>query len=281
MTKSMKCFDVVKTVLDATYAEVPNADSDKDSRIKKALDSMSDQYNNKLMSEGGPDFSDAMTRFGYVLRYVPAHSHWLYELIAQCPTAIDVLKSGKARVTCLGGGPGSDVVGILKYLDESGISCKLFCEIIDGCEAWKITWSDLAFQLDLDNGLHTDYVIHKVDDEGTWTSSSRIQKADIVTINFFASEIHHLETSETYLNMMLSQTKVGAIIFVNDNRTPEVYERLDKIAAGTGHKILVSGEGLRKIYDPSESMSVLADYIKKFGASRLTGKMAWRIYQKM
>ncbi|MDB5987489.1 MAG: hypothetical protein JWR16_2542 [Nevskia sp.] len=277
----MKCFDVVQTVLDATYEEVPDKSGKRDASITKALKKMSDQYKKHLMDEGGPDFDDPATRFGYVFKYVPAHAHWLFELINECPQAEAVLLNGKARIACIGGGPGSDVVGVLKYLDEKNVECKLFVELIDGCEAWKSTWSDLAFQLDWDDSLHTDYVIHDVSDEDTWSSPCKIGKADIITLNFFVSEVFHLGTAKKYLNKMLADTKSGALLFVNDNRTSDVWELIDKIAAECEFKTLRSEMGERKIYDWGESLDTLKIYAAKFGeTSRLTGKMFWRVYQK-
>lgn len=276
----MKCFEVVRTVLDETYGEIAGDGKAKDASIKKAMDAMSTQYTDHLMDEGGPDFSDPNTRFSYVMRYVPAHAHWLYDRINACDEAIAVLKTGKARVTCIGGGPGSDVVGLLKLLKEREIECKLFCELIDGCEEWKSTWGDLAWQLDLDEALHTDYVIHDVEDPDTWESPSKIHKSDIVTLSFFVSEIYHLSKAKKYLTRMLSKLKPGAIVIMNDNRTTEVYELMDSIAQKAGLETIDSGEGKNKIYDSGEDMALIKKYTTKFGNSKLTGQCAWRIYKK-
>jgi hypothetical protein len=276
----MKCFDVVRMVLDETYGEIPGDKKTKDAKINTAMTAMSKQYKDHLMESGGPPFGDPITRFSYVLRYVPAHAHWLYDLLDGCDEAAAILESGRARVTCIGGGPGSDVVGLLKLLDEREIDCKLFCELIDGCEDWKTTWGDLAWQLDLDEALHTDYVIHDVGKPKSWKSPSKIHKADIVTLSFFVSEIYHLDQAEEYLTMMLGKLKAGAIVVMNDNKTPEVYTLMDKIAKAAGLKTIKSGKGENKIYDSGEDMDVIKDYTAKFGNSKLTGQCAWRIYKK-
>jgi hypothetical protein len=277
----MKCFEVVRMVLDETYDEIEGDEKKKDAGIKKSMAAMSVQYTQKLMESGGPDFEDPNTRFGYVMRYVPAHAHWLYELIGNSDEAVAILKSGKARITCLGGGPGSDVVGLLKYLDEAEIKCKLFCELIDGCEDWKTTWGDLAYQLDLDDALHTDYVIHDVQDPGTWDSPCKIHKSDIVTLSYFVSEIFHLKDAQKYLVTMLSKLKSGAIVIMNDNRTEKVYELMDSIAESAGLKQKYASEGLNKIYDSGEDMQLIKKYTDKFGSSKLTGQCASRIYLKL
>src|SRR5438445_12511850 len=101
----MNCFDVVQKVLDATYAQIPGTEAQRDAAVKAALEKMSDQYRNKLIISGGPDFSDPVTRFGYVHLYVPANAHWTYELITWSPDAIKVFDAPKVRMTCPGGGP--------------------------------------------------------------------------------------------------------------------------------------------------------------------------------
>ena len=156
----MKCFDVVQLVLDATYDEVPGNEAARDASIKAALQKMTKQYREDLKTTGGPNFADPTVRFAYVFQHVPAHAHWLYNLLSDCDQVIEVFKKGKARVACIGGGPGSDLVGVLKLLDEKEIDCGIFCELFDGCEAWKTTWGDLAYELDVGTPVHTDYVIH-------------------------------------------------------------------------------------------------------------------------
>lgn len=278
----MKCFELVQRVLDETYAEIPGDEGERDAKIAQALKEMSHQYNAELRTSGGPDFSDPVTRFAYVFRYVPSHSHWLYELIDWSEEAQALFAEKRLRVTCLGGGPGSDLVGVLKYMSKSSRSPALFCEIVDGCLQWKQTWSDLAFNLELGSPLHTDYVIHDVGDPDTWRAPSSFQKSDLFTVNFFASEIYHLgDVASKYLKFSLGQAKEGAILLMNDNNHSDFYRRFDAIAESAGFQAIMSKSGTRKIYDVDERADVLGRFAKKFdGYSKLTGDLAWRVFQK-
>ena len=59
------------------------------------------------------------------------------------------------------------------------------------------------------------------------------------------------------------------------------YNWVDGIATSSGLSQLVAGDGERKIYDTSERLSALGHYVQKFdGHSRLTGQLAWRVFQK-
>jgi hypothetical protein len=280
---AMKCFKVVQKVLQDTYDEIPGDEAERDAKVTRALNELSDSYKT-LLTTGGPDFSKAVTRFAYVYMYVPAHAHWVYELIQMSPEAAAVFDSEKVRIACIGGGPGSDLVGILKYLDtRSDDAPTIFCEIVDGCVQWKQTWSDIGYTLDLGSSLLTDYVIHRVGDADVWDHPTKFTKADFFTFNFFISEIVSLGAAAwEYVEEVLAQAKSGAILLFNDNNTASFYEPFDRIRAKTGWKVLVSGEGERKVYDTGERLDDLGRFKTKFGGrkSRLTGKMAWRVLQK-
>ncbi|RME26391.1 MAG: hypothetical protein D6798_06815 [Deltaproteobacteria bacterium] len=278
----MKCFNVVQQVLDTTYAEIPGNEGTRDAAIREALKKMSNQYRTGLLTSGGPDFSDPVTRFAYVYLYVPAHAHWLYELITWSSDVQGLFQRPRLRMTCLGGGPGSDLVGALKYIDERNASPTLFCEIVDGCVQWKQTWSDLAFTLDWSSPLHTDYVIHDAADPSTWSAPCNIAKADLFTINFFASEIYHCGDNATdYIAHAFAKAKSGALVLMNDNNDSRFYDWFDAIAAAANMETLLSDQGQRKIYDGGEQSSAVGKYAEKFGmSSRLTGQLAWRVLQK-
>lgn len=279
----MRCFEVVQRVLDVTYAQIPGDEPARDAAIARALRDMSGKYLGSLARTGGPDFSDPVTRFAYVFGYVPAHSHWVHELLSWSPEAVALFAQPRVRVTCLGGGPGSDLVGVLKFMAAEGrVPPALFCEIVDGCIQWKETWSDLAFTLEWASPLHTDYVIHNVADPSTWAAPCNFGKADVFTVSFFASEIFHLGASATqYLTHVFSTAKPGALILINDNDASCFYEWFDGIAAATGLETLLAQQGERKIYDRDEQMSAVGHFREKFDwRPKLTGRVAWRVFRK-
>jgi len=277
----MKCFEVVKAVLDVAYAQIPGDEPTKDAAVKTALQAMSAQYR-QLLTSGGPDFADPVTRFAYVYLYVPAHAHWIHELLEWSPDARLLFEQKRLRMTCLGGGPGSDLVGALKFMATRGLTPAVFCEIVDGCIQWKQTWSDLSYTLEWFSALHTDYVIHDLADARSWSAPCNFSKADLFTINFFASEVRHIgQRAEEYFGWCFSQAKPGALILMNDNNDSRFYEWFDAIAAGCSLEPLLSSSGTRKIYDSGEQLSALGEYHERFDRnSKLTGDLAWRVFRK-
>jgi hypothetical protein len=278
----MKCFEVVQKVLDATYAEIPGDAPTRDAVISSALRTMSDQYKSNLLLSGGPDFSDPATRFAYVFLYVPAHSHWLYELITWSDEARLIFDAKRLRMTCLGGGPGSDLVGVLKYMSRFKKSPAVHCDIVDGCRQWKQTWSDLAYTLDWQTPVYTNYFINRVGDLKVLDDPYSFAKSDLFTMNFFASELYHLGQPATdYLSAALAQAKTGSILLVNDNNLVTCYQWIDGIASSAGFETLRGDTGERKIYDSNERKSALGTYANKFDFNpKLSGRVAWRVFRK-
>lgn len=279
---AMKCFEVVKKVLEDTYQEIPGNDETRDREITAAIHDLSSTYARVLIG-GGPDFSNPVIRFAYVYTYVPAHAHWVSELIKWSDEAKNIFESDKVRIACIGGGPGSDLVGMLKYLDErSGDMPAIFCEIADGCELWKRTWSDIGFALDLPVRLNTDYVTHCVGKPDVWSHPVQFQKSDLLSMNFFVSEIAHLgDPAWEYIEEVLKRAKPGAVLLFNDNNDSRFFQRFDEISSRIGWEALLSEAGNRKVYDPGEKKDELSEFREKFGRdSRLTGNVAWRVLRK-
>lgn len=278
----MKCFEVVKEVLEVTYQEIPGTDETRDRQITAAIHDLSSTYA-MVLTGGGPDFSDPVIRFAYVYTYVPAHSHWVSELIGWTKEAEKIFESERIRIACIGGGPGSDLVGMLKYLDERGGEMPdIFCEIADGCELWKRTWAEVAFALDRNIRLVTDYVTQRVGDPDVWTHPSQFEKSDLLSMNFFVSEIAHLgDAAWDYIEEVFKRAKPGAVLLFNDNNDSRFFQKFDEISSRVGWETLRAEAGTRKIYDPGEKKDELSGFREKFGrVSKLSGKVACRVLRK-
>jgi hypothetical protein len=278
----MKCFQVVQNVLTSTFGQIQGSQEEKVSLVKACLRTISQKYRNALLTEGGPDFADPITRFAYVFLYVPVNAHWLYELIGWSPDVQELFDKPKLRATCLGGGPGSDLVGILKYMDENGRQPALFCEIVDGCVDWKSTWSDLAFEIAWSSPVNTDYVIHHAGKNETWTSPWNIAKSDLITLNFFWSELVHLgAVAVEYLYFALNAAKPGALLLYNDNGHSWFSDPFDEISKESGFQTILTGAGDRRVYDYGEQIADFGEFANMFDYNpRLTGQLAWRVLRK-
>jgi hypothetical protein len=234
-----KCFSVVKKVLEDTYVEIQGDEENRDREIASAIEKISESYLNMSKTGPGPDFQDPVSRFAYVYAYVPAHAHWVSELISWTPEAIDVFEKDKVRIACIGGGPGSDLIGILKYLDDrGGEPPSIFCEIADGCELWKHTWADLSFSLDLPVRLNTDYVVQRVGETDVWKHPVQFEKSDIISMSFLSLRLLILARRPGSMSRRFSggqrQAQYSCLMII---MTPESSSALTRLPLGLAGRL--------------------------------------------
>jgi len=138
-SKTPTFFEIVRKTLDRGYADIKG---ERDEKIKARLHRLREQISDVLAS-GGPHYFDPVTRFAYVYKYASAHADYLDGIIKRSPSIQEVLNRDKVSITCVGGGPGSDVLGFLKFFLERGDSPHIKYRILDKEPAWEETWSDL------------------------------------------------------------------------------------------------------------------------------------------
>lgn len=77
----MNCFQLIKTVLDEAYAEIPGTPSERDKSIRAQCTEMSAAYA-ELLTKGCLDYSNPARRFGYIFKYTTSHANIVCERIA-------------------------------------------------------------------------------------------------------------------------------------------------------------------------------------------------------
>ena len=111
----MNCFQIIKSILDEEYNQIPGNEVEKDEQIEARLNALSNSY--AQLSEGNTiSYRDPITRFAYIYRYVTSHANLVCTLLEKNSELNSIFDKERVKVACIGGGPGSDFLGILKYL---------------------------------------------------------------------------------------------------------------------------------------------------------------------
>jgi hypothetical protein len=118
----MNLMQLIKLVLDDAYAAIGAPDdATKDAQIKAEIVNLSAEYANLITKTSAPiDYSNAVKRFAYIYKYTVAHADYIMQIIKRNTELCELLDKKSIEVACLGGGPGSDLLGILKYLIQTG-----------------------------------------------------------------------------------------------------------------------------------------------------------------
>lgn len=88
------------------------------------------------------DYSDPATQAAYVFTYLGANADLVYQtLVGAHDTAKHLLNQPEPRIACMGGGPGSDLLGLVKFAERFAKQPKkLIVEVLDHQLDWWNMW---------------------------------------------------------------------------------------------------------------------------------------------
>jgi putative SAM-dependent methyltransferase len=278
----MQVFDLVKTVLDENYDKITGTEKEKDARIAHQLNALSSAYS-ELKKKNSLDYGRPKTRFAYLYRYVTSHANLVYQRIRSSKPLRKLFENDQVAVSCVGGGPGSDLVGILKYLAELPEDKPipvLRCHILDGENAWADAWSDVDQKLETDCKISTYFLQMDVTNSDSWAKHSKYLNADLFTMIYFASEIYsRRDSAKPFFDHLLTHMKLGALLLYIDNNSECFTDWFDGLIASNGLEPLDANEAIEKM-TVDEEKQALGKYLKKFGAVKLEANAAYRICRK-
>ncbi|MGA2225854.1 MAG: hypothetical protein ABSH41_15580 [Syntrophobacteraceae bacterium] len=277
----MNCFQLVKSVLDELYVRIPgSSDAEKDEKINKKLRTLEAQYAN-LAQGSNVDYRDITTKFAYIYKYVTSHANLVYQIISESEQLRSLLENNKVNVTCVGGGPGSDLLGILKYVMRYNLKPFLRCALFDGDESWGECWSDVDEKLETRIRISTYCQPLNVCSMDTYCNNSKYLNSDLFTFIYFMSEIHsRRKEAEHFFSRLFADAKKGALILYIDNNNHQFYDWFDSLAHDNSWEIIQSDESWMQIDDYSEEKRDLQEYWDKFGFPKIRANVAHRVCRK-
>jgi hypothetical protein len=219
------------------------------------------------------DYSDPASRFGYLYMYVATHGDWVSSLLQRVWSDVhETLGKKVVRHSCIGGGPGSDILGVLKYLRFFGKGVqRLECYLLDCEPGWEGTWSSVEKWLGTSLKVDTTFQRVNVFKPATWKARNRFLKADIFTFSFFVSEVMSLDKDEKlapFWKHVFSNAKNGAIFLYIDNGSSEFSEYFDRHWRGRDDiEILLLRDDVSIRTSSDEQKSDLGDFLSKFPRS--------------
>lgn len=273
---------LIKMVLDEAYNELPvQQEAEKDRLVKAELERLTPAYRNLTDAARPPiNYSEPVTRFAYIYKYTVAHADYIRQLVRGCPSISELFTRTKVDVACLGGGPGSDLLGIMKHMLQSGSSTKFKCFIFDKERAWGDSWSDVADNLQAPFQVFPIFEQLDVTDSTTWSSYHKFLRADLFTLSFFMSEVWRIRTqADPFFEHCFTQAKLGSLVLFIDNNSPEFYDWFDRLAAKNGLQ-QVQKQETKLAFSIDEEKTDLGVYYSKFGWPKRESNVAYRIMRK-
>ncbi len=140
----MLCFPVVaaalKKLIKPTFGHDEFSSADGEA-VRAKIDHMSKEWR----SGRSADLSDAVSQFGYLYEYSPSHSYLAYLGFSQSQDVRQLIRNhrergGTLRVCCLGGGPGTEIAGLTRYIAASTGEDESICVLfrnVDRAGSWQ------------------------------------------------------------------------------------------------------------------------------------------------
>ena len=286
---TMTFFQYVKAVLDEGYYDLQKSHKKTtDRKIQTALKKLSDSFANDLTDPDADsvNYSSDLTRLAYVYCYTTCHARIVDCVLRKQLKNLKIFDKEKLVVSCVGGGPGSDYLGIVRYLEDTGYTGKLQCYLLDREEAWGDMWSDLGSRWEgLDFQPSTYFQRFDVTDNQSWTIQKKYQKADLFTFCYFVSEVYKLDPNEYFLHLF-DHAKDGSVFLYIDNDSTEFTDWFDNLIQRAGITEIVSDTVVcpnpcNKTLPIEEEKNDLEPYLTKFGRSpRLKARVKCKTYIK-
>jgi hypothetical protein len=277
----MNVFNLIKTVLDDEYAEMSGSEKTKNATIRARLDDLQDCYKRLTHTPPKVDYGDPATRLAYVFRYVTSHAHLVANEIRRCDALVDVLDKERVAVACVGGGPGSDFLGLLEYMMGRDYEGTLRCYLLDKESGWGDAWSDVGERVaSLPFSVFTHFQECDVTKKQTWHKQKKYLKVDLFTMIYFISEIFAIKAqAEAFFDHLYEEAQPGALFLFIDNDADTFTSWFDDVAERNGLELLHSKNRDARL-PGSEQKDDLEPYVTLFGFPKIKAKIAVRVYQK-
>jgi len=280
----MSCFELVCNVLDELWEAIPGAtDAEKAEQVKPKLNVLSQQYAN--LGDATPiDYSDPCTQFAYIFKYTATHGNFVYMLLGEAKKFLPLPGQTDFRLTSLGGGPGSDLIGCLKFFDKLGApNMKFSTHNLDKEDDWRLCWSKIVKTCSntaCADKLHGNFHTIDVTTSSTCTPNKNYMNANVFSMVYFLSEaIKAKDKSKEFLESFFQAIPEGAFVVFLDNNMPDVYGWFDELVKND-FESLITGEQ-EWMPDIDEQKSKLKKYIDLFAHNpKINANLAFRVVRK-
>lgn len=286
----MKLFQLAKITLDSLYQEaLKEHQGETDARIAESIRYLSVAYTQLAnTARARVNYENPVTRFAYVYMYVAAHADYVSQVFEAYRSHLGspIFKSEKLRLSCIGGGPGSDFIAVVKYLSEHTDEPvkKVTAYLVDGEQGWADTWTELDDKLDLPFELATNFQPLDVTRPSSWTAQKKFLEADVFTISYFVSEVMSLDHSgivTNFWNKVFSDAKSGAIFFYIDNGAQVFNDYFDSLWSKNGLELIYSFDNERRLPGYDEEKTDLGEFLTKFQRTpKVQAQLSGRILVK-
>jgi hypothetical protein len=283
----MNCFELLCQVLEEEYDQISGTEAERDEQVSAALKRLSDHYS-RVSTNGPGDYKDRATRFAYIFCYTTSHANLVYQIISNSKHLKTLFDRPSVEVACVGGGPGSDYLGILKYLMVQEKKPKLWCNLFDCEAAWMESWADVDRKVEAEIQLSLRSFCFDVTKTSSWQPHTKYYRSDLFTFIYFLSEVVKYKAKATpYFTTLMQRAQPGAKFLFVDNNSSDHFGWFDELVKANGLTVLKEQRGTLQMPgdEQKDALGRFFGKFKKLGgrghwSPKLNADVAYRIVEK-
>lgn len=225
--------------------------------VLAAIESMSGGYAELGISgHGGIKYGSLPAQAAYLYKYAPSRAASIRDAMLDFESRIDTSllpTEGSVRIALIGGGPGSEIPGILEFMSSSGcyddvddIHFEIFDRESDWADVHELIETSLEVEFDVTIGL-TQF------DALDPPSKGALVEFDAVTMSYIISELaKHSSVSIIRKNLaaLIGTMNKEAYLIYNDNKSYDFYKFMNSVVAYSALKELHEFEYKEKLPYP-------------------------------
>lgn len=279
----MTRFEIVKKALDDLWELIAKTDEDRIAKVSEAQQQLSNKYFNLNQKDCIIDYSSPATQFAYIFTYTGAHADIVYQLITKLHFLRKIPLTGAFHLASLGGGPGSDMLGAMKFFEKfEGKDIKFTHNSFDKESSWSHCWASITAEC-IEDSLYKQILptFHVQDVTDKIFRINRYLNANLFTLTYFLSEIQSIKDDAAwFMRKFFDNISIGSYVIIVDNDMDEAKSYSHELINNKFEILIESSEDMRLSYD--EDKVALSSYISKLNRyPRLTAKAYYCIAQKI
>lgn len=199
--------------------------------VSTSLESLRESYDTLTVKDRAAiDYGELATQAAYVFAYAIGRAEFTYQLLKRHRAALGapIFSGDKVTITSIGGGPGSEIAGLVKYLldpesDENVKSIKYW--VLDKDKAWEHLCQSVVDSLEAYIPVELNFIAVDLCKPKSFKNIS-LAGDDMIILSFIISELCALtdkDKAESTLRELYQTLDNGAKIFYNDSNASSFY----------------------------------------------------------
>lgn len=234
------------------------------------------------------NYSELSTQLAYVFMYAIGRAEFTFEIIKRLSSAVDgkLFSDGELRVSSIGGGPGSELAGLIKFLESDACGAKITritYRVFDKEQNWRHVVEQLCESLDTKIQINLIFVALDVEDTAACYRVS-LSEDDLIIMSFFVSEVCEVANRDDViasLNHLLGTVSTKSHLFYNDSDAYSFYTFInERTNAAKRYDQRVEIQEMITVKAPNFE-GVFDDMIERFGKTpHLNSKAVAKLFQR-